>query len=78
MNMFGYSNLTETVKYIKRIRSRIQILKVNFKELKKAKTVGKKGSAFIQIYRRKVDNNSISIAVTIGTPTNEQLVVGKP
>ena len=46
--MFDHANLMEAVKYIKRGRSRNQILKVNFKELRKAKTEGQKSSAFIQ------------------------------
>ena len=46
--MFDHANLMETVKYIKRGRSRNQILKVNFKVLRKAKTEGQKSSAFIQ------------------------------
>ena len=46
MNMFGYANLRETVKYIKRVRSRNHILKA---KTKAAKTGGQKRSAFIQI-----------------------------
>lgn len=46
VNMFGYANLRETVKYIKRVRSRNHILKA---KTKAAKTGGQKRSAFIQI-----------------------------